>query len=149
MQDRIPGAHVADPDAAPRPELSVDDALVPVDPDLHATTSGFRTPTVVGTDIAWLVEAGFVDVVEKEMLPGMLMNGWPDDPEHKMMGKYCHADLARSFDSTGRFLKLAGLPQDEIEDLTAKAKIDLENPNIRAYYPIYVVYGRKPFEGEV
>ncbi|KAK0721073.1 hypothetical protein B0H67DRAFT_644241 [Lasiosphaeris hirsuta] len=38
------GAHVADPDAAPRPELSVDDAFVPIDPNLHAATSGFRTP---------------------------------------------------------------------------------------------------------
>lgn len=83
-----------------------------------------------------LIEAGFVDVVEHEVPPGMLINSWPEKKEHKLVGKYSHIDLARGIDSGVRFQKLAGLSHEEITHLVARAKQDLANPEIHAYYPV-------------
>ncbi|KAK3369880.1 S-adenosyl-L-methionine-dependent methyltransferase [Podospora didyma] len=98
----------------------------------------------------WLVEAGFVEVVEREMPPGFLSNRWTlENEEYQEIGRYSHANLSRWIDNAGRYLKLAGLSKEQIVELQKRAQEDLRDRGVRAYFPVHVVYGRKPYEWEV
>ncbi|KAK8085652.1 hypothetical protein PG997_006923 [Apiospora hydei] len=46
-------------------------------------------------------------------------------------------------------LRAAGMSAEEIEAMVDQVRVDLLNPHIHTYVPARVVYGRKPFEGEI
>lgn len=90
-------------------------------------------------------EAGFVDIrTENFMWP---TNMWPKDPYYKELGRwnmmnildglegFCLALLTRAF----------GWTKAEVDVFVAKCSADMRNPRVHAYFPMPVVYGRKPF----
>ncbi|PHH90477.1 hypothetical protein CDD83_3544 [Cordyceps sp. RAO-2017] len=79
----------------------------------------------------WLRECGFVDVVERTMpVPN---NGWSRDPKMKEAGRRYKFLLIKLLDTLNRFLVLAGLSEDEIEDLRARTRRDILDEKIHAY----------------
>ncbi|KXX77833.1 hypothetical protein MMYC01_206970 [Madurella mycetomatis] len=93
----------------------------------------------------WLVEAGFVDVEEREVnRPSMPINAWPETEEHKAIGDIARVTIGTGIAGAGKYAKLAGLSGEELRRLVKQVMEDLENPEIRAYYAVYCVYGRKP-----
>ncbi|KAJ0123112.1 methyltransferase domain-containing protein [Diaporthe amygdali] len=96
-----------------------------------------------------LAETGFVDVHEQVIrVPG---GPWSDESKAKLMGAYlANTFLMGAIDS---FKKLLGAARElsppEMDELTEQVKQDVQNPEIRWYMPMYIVYGRKPYEGEV
>ncbi|KAH8646205.1 S-adenosyl-L-methionine-dependent methyltransferase [Xylariales sp. PMI_506] len=95
----------------------------------------------------WLLDAGFVDVVEKRF--PVPMNSWPKDPKYKEIGKYCYHDVRDlTLSLGGRILAAAGLSPEEIERRSRIAIADLGNTSIHIFTPMFVIYGRKPKKGE-
>ncbi|KAF3766531.1 S-adenosyl-L-methionine-dependent methyltransferase [Cryphonectria parasitica EP155] len=96
----------------------------------------------------WLVEAGFVDVVE-EVVP-CPMNNWPSDPRFHMLGKWQMTNADRAIRGTSwKLFRALGMSPEEIEDIVQRTKKDIRNTSIHGFIPWYFVYGRKPFPGEV
>ncbi|KAK2600667.1 hypothetical protein N8I77_010187 [Diaporthe amygdali] len=96
-----------------------------------------------------LAETGFVDVHEQVIrVPG---GPWSDESKAKLMGAYlANTFLMGAIDSFKKLLGAAGgLSPPEMDELTEQVKQDVQNPEIRWYMPMYIVYGRKPYEGEV
>ncbi|ORY63892.1 S-adenosyl-L-methionine-dependent methyltransferase [Pseudomassariella vexata] len=95
----------------------------------------------------WLIDAGFVDVIEKR-LP-VPVNPWPRDARLKNLGRYNHAQLYEGMKSGAvKTLPAAGLSPQLAEELLNRALKDLSNTSIHGYLPFYVVYGRKPYTDE-
>ncbi|GAB1312861.1 S-adenosyl-L-methionine-dependent methyltransferase [Madurella fahalii] len=93
----------------------------------------------------WLVEAGFVDVHEEEVnRPSMPVSAWPETQEHRAIGAMARVTIGNGIAGAGKYGRLAGLSGDEVRRLTERVMEDLGNPEIRAYYAVYCVYGRKP-----
>ncbi|KAL1877974.1 hypothetical protein Daus18300_002328 [Diaporthe australafricana] len=96
----------------------------------------------------WLLDAGFVDVVE-EVGPGP-GNPWPVEPRWKELGRWLMTNTHRALRGMcWKMLRNYGMEADEVEELLRLASIDVRDTNIHYYYPIYVVYGRKPHEWEI
>ncbi|KAL2272988.1 hypothetical protein FJTKL_05664 [Diaporthe vaccinii] len=96
-----------------------------------------------------LTETGFVDVHERVIhVPG---SPWPKDRKAKLLGVYFANMLCMgAIDSFKQLLAAAGeLSSSEMDELREKVKEDVQNPEICWYMPMYVVYGRKPYDGEV
>ncbi|KAH8655782.1 S-adenosyl-L-methionine-dependent methyltransferase [Xylariales sp. PMI_506] len=95
----------------------------------------------------WMLEEGFVDVVEKKFF--CPVGTWPREPRLKKVGQFMAQNLIEGFRGIGWMLfKAAGLTPDEIERLTSLAKEEIVNPRYRWFYPTYVIYGRKPLHNE-
>ncbi|KAI1867843.1 uncharacterized protein JN550_006650 [Neoarthrinium moseri] len=96
----------------------------------------------------WMRDEGFVDVHEEILIcPG---NHWPEDRRLKRCGRYMLANCHQGFRGNAwKLFKECGLASDEIETLVSDAKNDAANRKYRWFWPVYVVYGRRPFEWEV
>ncbi|KAI3396540.1 hypothetical protein diail_12064 [Diaporthe ilicicola] len=91
----------------------------------------------------WLIDAGFVELVE-EVGPGP-GNPWPVEPRWKELGRWLMTNTHRALRGMcWKMLRNYGMEADEVEELLRLASIDVCDTNIHYYYPIYVVYGRKP-----
>ncbi|ORY64908.1 S-adenosyl-L-methionine-dependent methyltransferase [Pseudomassariella vexata] len=95
----------------------------------------------------WLEEAGFVDVVEnKYPFP---IGPWPTNPKFKKLGSYNLTNVHEGFSGISlKVLAAAGLSGPETDELVTQALEDASNPQIHALWPIWIVYGRKPFPWE-
>ncbi|KAK0630214.1 S-adenosyl-L-methionine-dependent methyltransferase [Bombardia bombarda] len=96
-----------------------------------------------------LAEAGFVDIVEVQYK--WPSNRWPKDPKYKKVGiwTYENAIGALSALSLAVFTRPKGeggqgWTVDELEVLLDQVRKDFRNLNIHAYWPISVVYAKKP-----
>ncbi|KAM0421281.1 hypothetical protein ACHAPT_011003 [Fusarium lateritium] len=93
---------------------------------------------------ALLEKAGFEDVQEhKFKWPS---NTWPRDAKFKELGAWNHENMIAGLQG---FLMAAltrglGWRAEEVDVLAAKAKQDLRDKSIHAYWPMIVVTGRKP-----
>lgn len=91
-----------------------------------------------------LEKAGFEDVQEyKFKWPS---NTWPRDPKYKELGVWNHENIVAGLQG---FLMAAltrglGWQAEEVNVLAAKAKQDMRNKSIHAYWPMIVVTARKP-----
>ncbi|ORY67184.1 S-adenosyl-L-methionine-dependent methyltransferase [Pseudomassariella vexata] len=95
----------------------------------------------------WLIETGFVDVEEKKLM--WPLNPWPRGRNLNMVGRYQQINFSEAVRPVGwKLLRGAGLSPEEVEKLTSEAKREIPDQRIRAFISFYVVYGRKPFEGE-
>ncbi|KAI1854313.1 hypothetical protein JX265_000721 [Neoarthrinium moseri] len=95
----------------------------------------------------WLEETGFVDVKEHKI--EWPMAPWPADARRKKAGWFLLRSLMNGFRGLSwAFLRAAGLSADEVETLVAECKKDLLNRKYAWYFGVYIVYGRKPAEGE-
>ncbi|KKY29844.1 putative methyltransferase domain-containing protein [Diaporthe ampelina] len=95
-----------------------------------------------------LIEAGFLDVVEDiGPVPG---NPWPDEAKFKSLGHWQMINSHRALRGFGwKLFRKLGMEPDDIEDLVEKAKTDITDSRLHFFFPIYVVYGRKPYEWEL
>ncbi|KAF4121445.1 hypothetical protein GMORB2_1852, partial [Geosmithia morbida] len=94
----------------------------------------------------YLADAGFECIVEvQKKWP---TNTWPRDSNFKELGMWAYANIAGSLEglSLAYFARGLGWTPDEIRVFCAHTRKDLKDPKIHAYWPIYVVYGRKPFD---
>ncbi|KAL2021876.1 hypothetical protein VTK56DRAFT_6471 [Thermocarpiscus australiensis] len=89
-------------------------------------------------------EAGFEDVVER--VYKWPTNGWPRDPRHKKLGTWCLYNMDQVLEPAilAPMTRSLGWTREEAILLAARARKDLKDPRIHAYWPIYVVHGRKP-----
>ncbi|KAL7268687.1 hypothetical protein RUND412_008680 [Rhizina undulata] len=92
----------------------------------------------------WFEEAGFVDVEERIFqVPN---NPWPADRKLKEIGMYQQANLLDGLQaiSIGLFTRALEWSQEEAEVSLVNVRNELKDLSVHSYYPIYVVYGRKP-----
>lgn len=130
-----------------------------------------RDITVARKYKEWMREVGFTDIVERILL--CPVNGWPLDPEDRILGQFMHVDMEKFLESSVKMLLAAGLTQDELPGFMDSVKYSMSDTNLRGYYvcklPLpspsligdvsrgiqapnltswfilgYVVYGRKP-----
>jgi hypothetical protein len=98
------------------------------------------------TQVKEMIEnAGFVDVIQTCFK--WPQNPWPKTRKEKELGMWVRENFvgggleAMSLRLLSREL---GWTSQEIAVLLALVKKDIRDPKIHAYWPIYVVYGRKP-----
>lgn len=133
-----------------------DDGTIPADwPFLEWTkiineaAERARRPVGIANKLKrWYEEAGFVDVHEE--IFKMPMNGWPRDPHLKRIGRMSeenwHAGLSAF--SMGLFSRVLSWSKDEIEVFLVNVRKCLSDKRVHAYHKVYVVWGRKPLQGE-
>ncbi|KAL2214517.1 S-adenosyl-L-methionine-dependent methyltransferase [Sarocladium strictum] len=93
----------------------------------------------------YLADAGFEDIVEvQKKWP---TNTWPRDRGHKELGAWAYANLAGGLEglSLAHFTRGLGWSPEETRVFCASTRKDLKDTKIHAYWPIYFVYGRKPY----
>jgi hypothetical protein len=80
-------------------------------------------------------EAGFVNVIEREFY--WPAGHWPKGDYYKSLASYFVEDIKRGIEAiTMKLLPVLGWSPDEIQVLIAKAKLDMDNPEIHAYVPM-------------
>lgn len=97
----------------------------------------------------WYEQAGFVDVQEKVFkLP---MNGWARDRHLKYLGKMQEENWLSGLSglSMAHFSRILNWSKEEIEVYLVNVRKAIQDKSVHAYHRIFVVWGRKPFEGEV
>ncbi|CAN8100941.1 unnamed protein product [Discula destructiva] len=95
----------------------------------------------------WLLDHGFVDVVE-EIIP-IPINPWPSDPKFMDIGRWELLNAVKGVRGLSWMLfKKLGMTAEEIEDMVKSVVADFHDFSIHAFFPFYVVYGRKPYPGE-
>uniref|UniRef100_A0A0D2YEY1 Methyltransferase tdiE n=1 Tax=Fusarium oxysporum (strain Fo5176) TaxID=660025 RepID=A0A0D2YEY1_FUSOF len=99
-----------------------------------------------GTGV-WAIDyadAGFVDIVET--MYKWPSNGWPRDPKYKEMGLWNYENLGNGASglSMALFTRALGWTAEEVEVFLVDVRKDMRNHAIHGWWPIYVVYGRKP-----
>ncbi|KAI7133849.1 hypothetical protein D0869_10785 [Hortaea werneckii] len=98
--------------------------------------------------VQWMQDAGFVDIqVRMFMWPSC---GWPKDPYMKEIGRWNQVNILDGLEGFCLALLTRGLgwKKEEVDVLVAKVSNDLRNRKIHAYFPMPVVFGRKPLERE-
>ncbi|CAF3457233.1 unnamed protein product [Fusarium graminearum] len=91
-----------------------------------------------------LLDAGFVDVVET--IYKWPTNPWPRDPKFKEMGLWNYENLGNGASglSLALFTRALGWTAEQVEIFLVDVRRDMKNRAIHGWWPIYVVYGRKP-----
>lgn len=93
-------------------------------------------------------QAGFVDIQTRMfMWPS---NGWPKDPFMKELGRWNQINCLDGLEGFCLALLTRGLgwKKEEVDVLVALTTKDFMDRRIHAYFPMPVVYGRKPFDHE-
>lgn len=91
-----------------------------------------------------MADAGFIDIVE---IPFMWpQNRWPKDKHFKELGLWTRENFTSGAEAMSLALLTRGLgwTREEVVVFVARVKNDMRDPRIHAYWPLYVVYGRKP-----
>ena len=97
----------------------------------------------------WMRDAGYVDV--HEQIDRIPMNSWPKDPFLKQVGRLWEANWLDGLSAFSyRLLGPEGLgwTRNEIEVFLIDVRKCIKDRNVHAYQKMYVVYGRRPKEGE-
>ncbi|KAH7185182.1 S-adenosyl-L-methionine-dependent methyltransferase [Fusarium flagelliforme] len=91
-----------------------------------------------------LADAGFVDIVET--IYKWPCCSWPRDPKYKEMGLWNYENLGNGASglSLALFTRALGWTPEEVEVFLVDVRKDMKNKNIHGWWPIHVVYGRKP-----
>lgn len=97
----------------------------------------------------WMKDVGFVDIQQKMFM--WPTNSWPKDAFMKELGRWNQVNIIDGLEAFCLALLTRGLgwKKEEVDILVAKTTSDLRNRRIHAYFPMPVIYGRKPFPGEV
>ena len=103
-----------------------------------------RSAAIVKAYKQLMEEAGFVDVVE--VVHKWPTNTWPKDPEYKELGAWTLTNDLQGLQgwTMAPFTRSLGWSQEAVEVFLVEVRNDLKNRKIHAYWPIHVVYGRKP-----
>jgi hypothetical protein len=74
---------------------------------------------------------------------------WPKGKYFKACALYWQEDLLSGLEAISlRVMGNLGWTKEEVEALLIDVRRDIKDTAIKAYFPINVVYGRKPLEGE-
>ncbi|RDW69689.1 hypothetical protein BP6252_08709 [Coleophoma cylindrospora] len=92
----------------------------------------------------WFKEVGFENVVETKLV--WPTNSWPKSKKQKVIGMWCMADSLKGLNAISMAImtRVLGMSAEEVEATVEEVKKDMQDKSIHAYWPIYVVYGRKP-----
>ncbi|KIV81136.1 hypothetical protein PV11_08580 [Exophiala sideris] len=92
----------------------------------------------------WMQQAGFVNT--RTLVYKWPTNSWPPDGKLKTMGLWNHYNALQGLQgfTVGLFTRILGWSLDKTDTLLMNVKKDLEDEDIHAYWPIYIVYGQKP-----
>ncbi|KAH6879424.1 S-adenosyl-L-methionine-dependent methyltransferase [Thelonectria olida] len=98
-----------------------------------------------------LQRAGFQGI--EETIYRWPTSSWPQDKKLKEIGKWNLANFNAGLEgvSLALFTRVLSWSKDEVLSLCAEVRKELRNPQIHAYWKIYVVYGQRPIveeEGE-
>ena len=96
-----------------------------------------------------MAAVGFVDITTRMfMWPS---NGWPKDPTMKLLGQWNQVNILDGLEGFCLALLTRGLgwQRPEVDVFVAKVSRDFRDRKIHAYFPMPVVYARKPLDGEV
>lgn len=87
---------------------------------------------------------GFVDVVRIPFI--WPQNQWPQEKSKKELGKRVQQDFVTGLKAMSLALFTYGLgwPKDKIDVFLETVKIDILDERIHGYWPVDVVYGKKP-----
>ncbi|KAK8851090.1 S-adenosyl-L-methionine-dependent methyltransferase [Apiospora arundinis] len=94
----------------------------------------------------WFHAAGFVDVTVHQILGPL--NAWSRDPVDHQIGSFITQDVIEVVQSASKFYKAYGMTDDQISQFVEGCCRHVRSTKCRSYIPWYVVYGRKPREGE-
>ncbi|CAG8977293.1 hypothetical protein HYALB_00012985 [Hymenoscyphus albidus] len=109
-----------------------------------AAASG-RPWTNVAHYARWMQEIGFVDIEEKQFY--WPTSAWPKGEYFKQVAAYWQADFLNGIEGISlKVMGKLGWDAEEIRVFCEKVRGDVRDVGIKAYLPITVVYGRKPFE---
>lgn len=108
-----------------------------------------RPLTVAQNWKTMLEEAGFVDVVER--VYKWPTNSWPSNPKYKKLGAWSLYNMEQVLEPAilAPMTRSLGWTREEAIVLAAKARTVLRDPKVHAYWPIHVIYGRKPLTNAV
>lgn len=81
----------------------------------------------------WMAEAGFVDVVERQVL--CPVNSWPLDPVDSVVGGWFSLDVMKGVRGTTKLLEAAGMPLEEIPGFMDEVCESVTYKDLRAYSP--------------
>lgn len=81
----------------------------------------------------WMIEAGFVDIQEKQIL--VPVNTWPVDAADSHIGGWFSLDVQKGVKGTAKLLEAAGLPTDEIPAFMDEVCKNVTHRAMRAYSP--------------
>ncbi|KAH6636067.1 S-adenosyl-L-methionine-dependent methyltransferase [Chaetomium tenue] len=89
-------------------------------------------------------DAGFEDVTKIEFK--WPLNSWPRDARYKELGEWNYFNVLQGIQAVSLmlFTNVLGWPVAEVELLLTQVRKEAKNRDIHAYWPVYVVYGRKP-----
>jgi SAM-dependent methyltransferase len=118
---------------------------------LQAIPQGLMT--LVGRDAliirkykAWMLELGFVDVVDRPMLAPL--NAWPLDPKEKELGKWMAEDMIDGTKTARKLIIASGVPESETDRYLERVHRDIRDTSQHNYIEWHAIYGRKPFADE-
>ncbi|KAL3425366.1 methyltransferase [Phlyctema vagabunda] len=108
-----------------------------------SNTLGFKLDTC-GKAKEMMSDVGFVDIIEVPFR--WPMNRWPKQRKYKELGMWVQENFTSGLEAMSLALLTRGLgwSKEQVEVFTAFVRKDMCDQNIHAYWPIYVVYGRKP-----
>ncbi|CAD6447055.1 70350c73-62cb-43f3-a5b4-2e597e81abd5 [Sclerotinia trifoliorum] len=88
--------------------------------------------------------AGFVDI-EHRMIP-LHTCGWSSDPREYEIGTANRANVQQFLSSIALypFAERLEMPIQDVQLLVAQARVEADDPLLKAYFPLYVCIGRKP-----
>lgn len=139
------------------PTVLADDDSMPEDwplrqwaRDQHEAQMLLGKPIRIGPKLkAWYEEAGFVDVQER--IVKVPIGTWPKDLRLKQIGHLYEHNYRRGLGawSTQVFRQAFSWNRSEIEVYLANVRRCLDDKHVHAYNKIYIIWGRKPFPGEV
>ncbi|KAK4443478.1 S-adenosyl-L-methionine-dependent methyltransferase [Podospora aff. communis PSN243] len=129
-----------------------DDGTLTTDSDLWTwclwlmqAMEAFGRPLTAAQKWKELMEAaGFEDVVEE--VYKWPTNGWARSPHYKRLGQWVLYDMDQVMEPAilAPMTRSLGWTREEAIVLAARARAVLRDPRVHAYWPIHVVYGRKP-----
>ncbi|KAH6881060.1 S-adenosyl-L-methionine-dependent methyltransferase [Thelonectria olida] len=118
--------------------------------DLIAASEKLNRPAIFGATLKEVFErVGFVDVQQR--IFKMPIGGWAKDTRLKEIGYMWGINLLEGMAgfSYQLFNKAFERTSAQIEVSLIDVRRDLTNPRIHCYVPTFVVWGRKPYPGEV
>ncbi|KAH9229254.1 hypothetical protein K456DRAFT_56626 [Colletotrichum gloeosporioides 23] len=133
--------------------LGCDDGTLSVDSDLWKWVllvmegmAKFGRPVTAAEQWKQLMEeAGFEDVVET--IYKWPTNRWPRDKHYKDLGMWSLENMDQALEpaTLAPLTRALGWSYEEVIVLVSKARKVLRDTSVHAYWPIYIVHGRKPY----
>lgn len=102
-----------------------------------------RPWTTVVKYAQWMGEVGFEEIVEMNFY--WPTNHWAKGQYMREVAMYYQRDLIDGLEGISlRIMETIGWSAEQTKEFLVDVKRDIRDPNIRAYMPVKVVYGRKP-----